>query len=189
MPDFRYRQTTAGPDHAVPLFSARIRRARDLIMQSRFLAPEYGARSKYLLTVHVKLRINLGVTTIRRFRARTAHTAFADIRFKATSLKALAAQIKIKGKPDRLTVSDNVVTGLRAVVRATTGAVTFHVDYTIGDRRPYLLLGTLDDLSIEDARGLALTVKALAAKGVDPAEGLHTRLIRELREQGEKWRP
>lgn len=124
--------------------------------------------------------------TVRRPRIR--HTAFAGVRFDEPSLLALAARLKKSGKPDKITVSDSEVSGLRAIVRAT-GETTFHVDYQIEGRRPYLLLGSLGERSIEDARSLARTVKGLAKKGIDPAEGLHARLWRELLEKGENWKP
>jgi hypothetical protein len=87
-----------------------------------------------------------------------------------------------------LTVSDDVVPGLRAIVRKS-GEISLHVSYTIGESRPYLLLGHMPDITIAEARELARTVLALAEKGIDPAEGLHARLIRELRAKGTRWRP
>jgi hypothetical protein len=89
---------------------------------------------------------------------------------------------------DRITVSDDMVPGLRAIVR-DTGGISFHVQYTIGKSRPYLKIGEVPGTTIEQARALAKTVLALARQGIDPQSGLHERLLRELAEQGPKWRP
>ena len=82
--------------------------------------------------------------------------------------------------------------GLRAVIRKT-GAVTLHAAYTIGDSRPLLKLGDLDRkspeyVSIEDARELTKSIQHLADRGIDVQEGLHRRLISELKTQGSRWR-
>jgi hypothetical protein len=91
-------------------------------------------------------------------------------------------------KTDRITISDDLVPGLRAIVR-DTGGISFHVQYTIGKSRPYLKIGEVPGTTIEQARSLAKTVLALARQGIDPQSGLHERLLRELAEQGSKWRP
>jgi len=88
----------------------------------------------------------------------------------------------------QLTISDNVVSGLRALIR-DTGAVSFHVAYKVGGSRPYLMIGTHPQMTVATARKLATTIQSLAAKGIDVQEGLHDRLIRELLEHGDKWRP
>lgn len=44
-------------------------------------------------------------------------------------------------------------------------------------------------MKISEARVLAKTVRLLAARGIDVQAGLHERLVRELTEKGEKWRP
>jgi hypothetical protein len=87
-----------------------------------------------------------------------------------------------------VTVSDRVVSGLRAIVR-NTGEISYHVNYHVGNERPYLKIGQHPKTTIAEARELARTVLALAERGIDPAAGLHERLIRELKEKGEKWRP
>jgi hypothetical protein len=91
-------------------------------------------------------------------------------------------------KTDRITVSDDMVSGLRAIIR-DTGGISFHVQYTIGKSRPYLKIGEVPGTTVEQARSLARTVLALAQQGIDPQSGLHERLLRELAEQGPKWRP
>lgn len=97
-------------------------------------------------------------------------------------------------KLERVRISDDMVTGLRAVVNRGSGLVTLHVSYEVGDDRPYMLLGSLNKdadnhITIEQARELARTVKALGDKGINVQDGLHKRLIRELREKGTAWRP
>jgi hypothetical protein len=52
-----------------------------------------------------------------------------------------------------------------------------------------LKIGDWPGTSIEQARTLARTVKALGVAGIDPQVGLHERLIRELTERGTDWRP
>jgi hypothetical protein len=93
----------------------------------------------------------------------------------------------------RLNLSDDMVTGLRATI-LPSGKITLHASYTVGERRPFMFIGELDPksedhISIEDARDITKTIKALGDKGIDVADGLHRRLIKELREKGVKWRP
>lgn len=88
----------------------------------------------------------------------------------------------------RLTVSDDETVGLRAILRST-GVVTFSVHYDVDGSRPWLTIGHHPDMTVDEARKLARTVRALAEKGIDPQAGLHERLIRELQSKGDKWRP
>ena len=44
-------------------------------------------------------------------------------------------------------------------------------------------------MTVNEACDQAKTVCALADMGIDPQEGLHERLIKELREKGTAWRP
>jgi hypothetical protein len=87
-----------------------------------------------------------------------------------------------------VTLSDSLANGLRVRV-SKNGTVTFHVQFFVGDSRPLLKLGDHPDMSLADARKLTNTVRGLAQKGIDPTDGLHKRLIRELLEKGDKWRP
>jgi hypothetical protein len=117
--------------------------------------------------------------------------------FTEANLKLFAKDM-INGRrlKDRETVSDDLVVGLRALI-TKDGVVTYHANYHlggVGGKRGYLRLGTLDakapdHISLDDARELTKTIKALADKGIDPESGLHTRLIRELKEKGTRWRP
>lgn len=81
-----------------------------------------------------------------------------------------------------------MVTGLRAVVYKS-GLISFAISYHFNGERPFLKLGSLDEkaedhITVTEARELGKTVKALANKGIDPQAGLHSRLIRELKEKG-----
>ncbi len=110
-------------------------------------------------------------------------------KFNTDTFEGLADDLKSGRIPlDRVTVSDNIVTGLRAIIR-NTGGISFHIGYTVGGSRPYLKLGEHPDMTIAEARAIAKTVKSLAEKGIDVQAGLHDRLIRELKEKGERWRP
>ncbi len=117
-------------------------------------------------------------------------------RFDEKTLKDFVKDIQNKRLPlDRVTVSDDLVTGLRAMV-TKDGRITFHASYHFGDQRPLMKIGRLDVspkdpeyMSVTDARELTKTIKSLADKGIDPQEGLSRRLIRELREHGSAWRP
>jgi Arm DNA-binding domain len=107
--------------------------------------------------------------------------------FSARLFEGLLRDLK-KQKIDRITVSDDEVQGLQCIVRKT-GLISFHVGYNYRGSRPVLKLGNFPDMSVAEARELANTVRELADMGIDPQEGLHERLIRELKAQGSAWRP
>lgn len=116
--------------------------------------------------------------------------------FEIDTLEKLADDLKKGRIPlDRVTVSDDRVVGLRAIV-TKDGRITFHASYHFGEGRPFLKLGEMtlpqkhpDHISFTDARELTKTIKALADKGIDPQDGLHRRLLRELKRDGVSWRP
>jgi hypothetical protein len=98
-----------------------------------------------------------------------------------------------KLKLPRVQVSDDRVTGLRAMVNKS-GLISLHAAYTIGASRPLVKIGELDPkspehLTIEEAREVTKTIQALARKGIDVQEGLHRSMIRGIRKEGVKWRP
>lgn len=98
-----------------------------------------------------------------------------------------------KLKLPRVQISDDIVTGLRVMINKS-GLITAHSAYTVGENRPFLKIGSLNKgdpeyISIAEARELTKTIKALGDKGIDVQEGLHRRLIRELKREGTKWRP
>lgn len=115
--------------------------------------------------------------------------------FTETNLIAIAKDLATgKLKLPRVQISDDRVTGLRAMVNRS-GLISFHAAYTMeGGSRPFLKIGELDPkspehMTIEEARQVTKTIQALASKGMDVQEGLHRRLIREIRRDGVKWRP
>lgn len=83
--------------------------------------------------------------------------------------------------------------GLRALIQRD-GRVSLHAGNTVGESRPMMMLGQIsnakadDYITIQEACELTKTIQALGDRGVDPQEGLHARLRRELAEQGTKWR-
>ncbi|KRQ11888.1 hypothetical protein AOQ73_05635 [Bradyrhizobium pachyrhizi] len=75
-----------------------------------------------------------------------------------------------------------------------SGLISFHCSYYVGENRPFMKLGDLNEdspnhITLDDARDLTKTIKALGEKGIDVQEGLHRRLIKELKKEGLKWRP
>lgn len=107
--------------------------------------------------------------------------------FTADMLLGMAAALKTgRLKTKKLTITDDRQPGLIAYVRES-GIVALHAHYQIGKSRPMLKVGELPGSTIEDARKLTKTIRALAAKGIDVQDGLHERLMRELLEQGEDW--
>lgn len=111
------------------------------------------------------------------------------IEFSVPAFKRLADSLSLRQmKTERVTISDEAVVGLRCIIR-NTGAVSFHVQYSIAGARPYLKIGDVPGTTVDQARKLARTVLDLAKQGVDPQVGLHDRLIRELTEKGAAWRP
>jgi hypothetical protein len=114
-------------------------------------------------------------------------------KFTPERLEAFARDLKSQRVPlERQQMSDDIVVGLRAMIHKT-GLIAFHVSYYVGDKRPFIRIGTFnrddpDYISIDDAREVAKTIKALGEKGVDVQDGLHRRLVRELKEKGSAWR-
>jgi hypothetical protein len=100
----------------------------------------------------------------------------------------------------RVQISDDKVTGLRAMInRGGTkqnpgGSIALHAAYAVGGSRPLVKLGELQDgaeepITIDEARELTVVIQELGEKGVDVQEGLHRRLMTELRRDGANWRP
>lgn len=97
----------------------------------------------------------------------------------------------------KVTLTDEMQPGLHCMIRPT-GNASFHVQYYNKEgTRPYFLIGRhapgeSDHLTIDRARFLAKTIRALADKGVDVDDGLKNLRIQvmlDLEAQGEKWRP
>lgn len=114
-------------------------------------------------------------------------------KFTPEQLELYSRHLKTGHLPlERFTMSDDVVTGLRAVLHKS-GRIAFHASYYVGEKRPFMLIGTFnkgdpDYITIEEARNLTRTIKALGDKGIDPQSGLQRRLIRELKRDGTNWR-
>lgn len=110
--------------------------------------------------------------------------------FDRETLEGLAEDLKTGRIPlDRLTVTDNEQANLRAVIR-NTGLISYHVQYSLPNgSRPFMKVGNYPDMPIKTARELCRTITSLASRGIDPQEGLHERLIRELLDKGERWKP
>lgn len=115
-------------------------------------------------------------------------------KFTVEALEGLAKDLKSGRLPlERTQISDDMVTGLRAMVNKS-GLISFHASYYVGGNRPFIKLGDLnrdspDYISLEDAREITKTIKALGNKEIDVQAGLHRRLIRELKRDGTSWRP
>lgn len=127
-------------------------------------------------------------------KSRTKRMPVPESKFTAERLLAFTKDLQTQRVPlERQQISDDMQLGLRAVCHKS-GLIAFHVSYNVGDKRPFMRLGTFDNpkdpdyITIEDARELAKTVRALGDKGIDVQEGLHRRLIRELKEKGTNWR-
>lgn len=118
----------------------------------------------------------------------------AQSSFTNEALEGLAKDLKSGRLPlERTTISDDMVTGLRAIV-TKDGKISFHASYHFGEGRPFMKIGELDKkskdyISITDARELTKTIKGLADKGIDPQEGLLQRLVKELKRDGTSWKP
>jgi hypothetical protein len=131
---------------------------------------------------------------LQRTRRKKIGVSAEKSKFDETTLLNVAKDLSSGKLPlERVRISDDMVVGLRAVVNRS-GLVTLHVSYEIGDERPFMLLGSLNKdadnhISIEEARELAKTVKSLAARGINVQDGLHRRLVRELKDKGTAWRP
>jgi hypothetical protein len=79
---------------------------------------------------------------------------------------------------------------LQVIIR-NTGTISYHALYWTQDGvRTSLTLGHHSEgMRLPQARQLTETIRKLADRGIDVQDGLHKRLIRELTEQGEKWKP
>jgi hypothetical protein len=117
-------------------------------------------------------------------------------KFNLEMLKAMAKDLATGKTPlDRVVLSDDLVTGLRAIVRKS-GNVSLHASYHFDGGRPLIILGdpTLSPkdpnyISLADAREITKTIKHLAGNGIDPQEGARRRLLKELKRDGTAWRP
>lgn len=120
--------------------------------------------------------------------------AAPSTKFTQERLEAFAKDLKSQRVPlERQQISDDMVVGLRAMCHRS-GLIAYHVSYYVGDKRPFAKIGegnkdSPDYISIEEAREVAKTIKALGDKGIDVQDGLMRRLVKELKEKGTAWRP
>lgn len=131
---------------------------------------------------------------LQRTRRKKIGVPAEKSRFDKETLLAIGEDLKAGRLPlERVRVSDDVVTGLRAVCNRS-GLVTLHVSYEVGDDRPFKLLGSLNDgednqITINEARNLAKTIKALGDRGINVDKANDQRLLKELKRDGVAWRP
>lgn len=131
---------------------------------------------------------------LQRTRRKKIGVSAEKSKFDATTLLEIAKDLQSGKLPlERVRVSDDMVVGLRAVVNRS-GLVTLHVSYEVGDDRPFWKLGDVnkdspDYISIEDARELAKTIKALGDRGINVEDANRKRLLMELKRDGMRWRP
>jgi Arm DNA-binding domain len=118
------------------------------------------------------------------FAATAAKTEFTEKMLISMSDALKSGRMKV----DKVTFTDDVQPGLRAIVRPT-GTVTLHAHYDFDGSRPMIKVGEIPGTTIDEARELTKTIRALAENGIDVQSGLHERLLRELKAQGTKWRP
>lgn len=110
-------------------------------------------------------------------------------KFSVATFKNILDDLQSGRMPlDKVTLVDDVQVGLRAIMRKA-GTIAFHVHYEFKDSRPLLKIGEHPDMSIDEARALAKTIVQLGKQGIDVQEGLHNRLMRELKKEGTNWRP
>lgn len=113
-------------------------------------------------------------------------------RFNVETLERIANDMKAGkyGNIEKIGIGDEAQPGLRAMV-FKSGKINFHAGYQMkrGGTRSYIVVGNHPETTIEEARHLARTIRGLAGQGVDVQEGLHARLIKELKRDGLKWRP
>lgn len=133
---------------------------------------------------------------LQRMRRKKIGVPEEKSKFDADTLMALAKDMQSGKIPlERMRISDDHVVGLRAVVNRS-GHTTLHVSYEIAgsDERPFWKLGDVNKdsdeyISVDDARELAKTVKALGHMGINVEAANRKRLIAELVRDGAKWRP
>jgi hypothetical protein len=116
-------------------------------------------------------------------------------KFTEKALLAVADDLKSRRLPlERTQLSDDTVAGLRAMI-SKTGEVSYAASYYFGGgtERKFLKIGSAnkdspDYLTLDKAREITKTIKALAERGTNVQDGLTRRLVRELLRDGVRWR-
>lgn len=129
--------------------------------------------------------------------SRTKKVLNPSSKFTEERLRAFSKDLQTQRVPlERQQISDDMQIGLRAVCYKS-GLIVFSVSYNVGDKRPFMKIGTFDDpkspdyLSLEDARFVAKTIRALGDKGIDVQDSLlawQRKLVHDLKEKGTNWR-
>lgn len=96
-------------------------------------------------------------------------------------------QAKASGQRQRFT--DEGCENLR-ITAYPGGRVVFAASYRLPGTvtRPNFTMGDLSQMSLEEARKLTEIVVELGQRGIDLHEGLHTRVVEELKRDGLNWR-
>lgn len=130
--------------------------------------------------------------TIVRMRGRPSNLTDPSS-FGPELFKRLQADMKSGRTPlKRMKLTDPQMRGLTVnLYPSDDEPMSWYVQYAPDGRtkRPFIKVGEFPETSIEHARRRARVIHTLAEKGIDVQDGLHKRLMRELDEKGEKWRP
>lgn len=132
----------------------------------------------------------MAIRNVKRKPA-SERNSFAPATLEKVFSDKVFLQLAADLKSGRVPVPRQTLTkdGLQVIIR-DTGTISYLVIYNSGNTRTTLTLGSHDEgMRLAEARYLADTIRALSDKGIDVQAGLHKRLIRELKEQGTKWRP
>ena len=96
---------------------------------------------------------------------------------------------KAKASGERQRFTDEGCENLR-IIAYPDGRVTFAAAYRLPrmSTRPMFTLGDLSQMTLQEARDLTEIVVELGRRGIDLHEGLHTRVVEELKRDGLNWR-
>ena len=129
--------------------------------------------------------------TKRKLPSETNRLANPNVEFSGKTFERIVGEMKSGALPlDRIVLTDPHTSGLRVFIYKS-GAISFHAHYQMRDtsERSMLVIGHYPEMTVADARKITETIHALSDAGVNPMDGLHKRLMRELLEKGAKWRP
>jgi hypothetical protein len=100
----------------------------------------------------------------------------------------------------KLSVVDDMMTGLRFIIYKDA-EISIHVSYTVGERRPFMKIGSLspashsrqpktaEQLTLAEARDLTRAIKAIGDRGIDIEQASRQRLLSEIKRDGAAWKP
>lgn len=115
----------------------------------------------------------------------TEKTLFAEMKERQSFLKGTNKK--------KRSMRDDMASGLRFYFWKS-GAITHHVQYTVGDKRRFPKIGTLnqdadDHMTLAEARDLTKIFKGLGDRGIDVEKAQRKRLLAELKRDGIDRRP